>query len=120
MFAVFLGLWTWKLLEPYPVPESLAGRLGVDWKFYLSKTLHCGAYAFLTVLAMTLPLRRYWRWYFVGLLLLHGVGTEIGQLYVPNRYGSVRDVVIDWVGVGLGLLTCWVAARRFAATRAGG
>ncbi len=107
VFALVFGLWTWKLLEPTPIPESLGGRLG-DWKFYAAKLLHAGAYAFLTVLATTLPLPRYWRWYFVGLLALHGIATEIGQTFVPNRTGSVRDVVIDWVGIGLGLLT-WLA-----------
>ncbi|MBP3959161.1 VanZ family protein [Gemmata sp. G18] len=116
MFALFLGLWTWKLLEPIPVPEALVGRLG-DWKFYAAKLLHAGAYAFLTVLAVTLPLPRYWRWYFVGLLALHGGATEIGQTFVPSRTGSVRDVAIDWVGISLGLLTWFVMSGGRLAKR---
>ena len=63
------------------------------------------AYAFLTVLAATLPVRRPYFWAVVIVLAMHGVGTEIGQTYVPGRGGSKRDVAIDWVGVGLGLLT---------------
>lgn len=107
-FALFLGLWTWKLLEPNPVPEELSARLTGDWRFYAAKSLHAGAYAFLTVLAVALPVPRYWRWYFLGLLALHGAATEIGQTFVPNRTGSVRDVLIDWAGVLLGLLAWWL------------
>ena len=107
VFAVFLGLWTWKLLEPNPVPESLSAQLSVfspgDWRFWAAKSLHVGGYVFLTILAITLPVPRYWKWYFVGLLALHGVATEIGQTFVSNRFGSVRDVLIDWFGIGLGV-----------------
>ncbi len=107
LFAVVLGLWTWKLLEPNPVPPRLA--LG-DWQFWAAKALHVGAYAFLAVFAATLPVARRWRWYLVGLLALHGAATEIGQTFVPNRSGSVRDVLIDWCGIGLGLLFYFLAS----------
>lgn len=106
-FAAVLGLWTWKLLEPNPVPPSLA--LG-DWQFWAAKALHVGVYAFLTLLAVTLPVPRHWRWFFVGLLALHGAATEIGQTFVPNRSGSVRDVLIDWLGIGLSVLVWFVAS----------
>lgn len=113
VFAAFLGLWTWKLLEPSPVPEALTAELGADWRFVLAKALHATAYAFLTVLAFALPVARRWHWLLVGLLALHGAATEIGQTFVPNRSGSVRDVFIDWAGVALGALACyWV--RRLA------
>ena len=122
VFFTFLGLWTWKLLEPYPVPESIRNEISDDVKFWLGKSLHAGAYAFLTVLAAFLPdglgrhgpqagpRRPFGRssfWAVVAGLAVHGVGTEIGQLFVPNRTGSVRDVLIDWSGIGLGLLVLW-------------
>ena len=103
---VFLGLWTWKLLEPNPVPEAVSARLKGDWRLLAAKSLHVGAYAFMTVLAVSLPVSGYWRWFLVVLLALHGVATEIGQTFVPGRGGSARDVLIDWAGVGLGVL-CW-------------
>ena len=59
-----------------------------DLKFWLAKALHVGGYAFLTVLAAWLPLRRPYFWGVVGFLALHAVGSEIGQTYV--RTGTAR------------------------------
>jgi VanZ family protein len=110
-FLVLLGLWTWKLLEPQPVPEAVSQELGIDLQFALAKTLHAGAYAFLTVLAGLLPFRRPYFWALAAALALHGVGTEIGQTYVPNRHGCVRDVLIDWAGIAAGLGFLWLTGR---------
>lgn len=114
IFLVFLGLWTWKLLEPYPVPEDLRDGLEkAGLSFIAAKCLHAAGYAFLTVLAFTLPVPRRWNWILVVFLMLHGVGTEIGQTFVPNRTGRIRDALIDWLGIGLGLGAV-LAWRRFA------
>jgi VanZ family protein len=110
VLLTFLGLWTWKLLEPYPVPEIVSAQLQGEVRFVAAKGLHACGYGFLALLAVTLPVRNEWRWCFAALLALHGVGTEIGQTYVPNRTGSVRDVLIDWAGVALGVLV-WQTAR---------
>ena len=117
VFLTFLGLWTWKLLEPHPVPEEISERLErAGLSFVAAKSLHAGSYAFLAILAATLPVPRRWRYFLVGLLVWHGVATEIGQTYVPNRSGNVRDVLIDWFGVTLGLLALrwWNARSRNA------
>jgi VanZ family protein len=106
VLLTFLGLWTWKLLEPYPVPEELTAQMTETMKFAAAKSLHAVGYGFLTLLAVTLPVPRYWQWFFVGLLALHGVMTEIGQTFVPNRHGSPRDVLIDWCGIALAV-TVW-------------
>lgn len=104
-FVVVLSLWTWKLLEPYPIPEEISeGLAKLGLQFAAAKSLHVVGYAFLTILAITVPLPTHWRYFLVGLLALHGVATEIGQRFVPNRTGSVRDVLFDWCGVALGLL----------------
>jgi VanZ family protein len=110
VLLVFLSLWTWKLLEPHPVPDAVVEQLG-DLKLLAAKSLHACAYAFLAVLAVSLPVPSYWRWYLAGLLAFHGVATEIGQTFVPGRTGSVRDVLIDWTGVGAGLLV-WRKIRH--------
>ncbi|HSQ56764.1 MAG TPA: VanZ family protein [Gemmata sp.] len=112
VFLVFLGLWTWKLLEASPVPESLTHGWSLDLKFIASKILHVSAYGFLTLLAAWLPVRRLYFWGVVGVLMLHAIGTEIGQCYVPNRSGSVRDVCLDWFGIGLGLAFLQISGLR--------
>lgn len=114
IFLVFLGLWTWKLLEPYPVPEDLRDGLErAGLSFIAAKSLHAAGYAFLTILAFTLPVPKRWRWFLVLLLAWHGVATEIGQSFVPNRTGRVRDVLIDWLGIGLGLLAVRAWPRSY-------
>ena len=41
----------------------------------------------------------------VVFLILHGVLSEVGQATMDlGRHGRVRDVVIDWAGVGVGAL----------------
>lgn len=109
VFLIVLALWTWKLLEPSPVPDEISERLArFGLKFAAAKSLHLVLYAILTILAITLPIPRRGRYFLVGLLVWHGVATEIGQRFVPNRTGTIRDVLIDWCGIALGLLvTMW-------------
>lgn len=107
LFAALLAVWTWKLVEPNPLPAALEQGLPGDWRFWLSKLAHAGVYALLAVVG-----RQGWgprgRQVVVLVLLLHAVGTELAQTYVPNRHGSVRDVVIDWFGIVMGTLAeCW-------------
>jgi VanZ family protein len=111
VFVFFLGVWTYELLAENPVPESVSRAIPDEWKFWLAKGLHVVAYAVLTVLAGLLPVPRVYFWLVVAFLVLHGVGTEVGQRYVANRHGSLRDVILDWAGVGLGLLALWVLKR---------
>ena len=118
IFVPTLVVWTWKLLEPNPVPEPVLNILSV-WDFlpYLAaKLLHGGGYAFLTVLAWVVVPNR-WRWAAVGFLLLHGAGSELLQHVMPfNRTGKLTDVLIDWVGVAVGVLAARWADRRFGTT----
>jgi VanZ family protein len=104
LFVFILSLWTYELLAENPVPESVARAIPDEWKFWLAKGLHVAAYAFLTVLAAQLPVPRVYFWLVVMLLVLHGIATEVGQTYVAGRHGSLRDVLLDWSGVGIGLL----------------
>jgi VanZ family protein len=111
VFLFFLGLWTWELLAENPVPESVSRAIPNEWKFWLAKGLHVAAYAFLTVLAWLLPVPRVFFWLVIAGLVLHGIGSEFGQTFVPGRSGSTRDVLLDWGGIGLGLLVLWLFRR---------
>jgi len=104
-FAVALAVWTWKLLEPNPVPAPIRDLLGFwDWlPFLAAKALHVSGYAFLTITGQLAVVRRH-RLTVAALLIAHGVATEIGQTYVPNRHGCIRDVLIDAAGVAAGTL----------------
>lgn len=115
-FLVLLGIWTWKLLEPHPVPESVIQEIPEGMNFWLAKSLHAGVYAFLTVFSALLPIRRGYFLVIVAALALHGAGTEIGQTYVPSRHGCVRDVIIDWAGIAAGLLFLWGAGYGWRLT----
>jgi hypothetical protein len=116
VFAVFLGLWTWKLLEANPVPETLTQGWSLDLKFLASKVLHVAAYGFLTLLAAWLPVSQTrFRWV-IALLMMHAIVTEIGQSYVPNRHGSPIDVGFDWLGIALALALLWIIRRPSSAT----
>jgi hypothetical protein len=113
VFTVLLSLWTWKLVSPVPVPDEL--RSGLDaagLSYAAAKTLHLSGYALLAALAGTLPVPRYWRAFLIGLLVLHGVATEVAQTFVPNRTGKASDVLIDWIGIALGALAAQVWNRR--------
>lgn len=103
IFVFFLGLWTWELLAEKPVPDSVMRLIPVEWRFWLAKGLHVFGYAFLTVLASTLPVSRKFFWGVIAMLVVHGIATEYGQSFVSTRTGSFRDVMLDWAGVVLGI-----------------
>ena len=102
--VLFLG-WTVALLVPIPgqAVELLGGQ---DNAFYFGKLLHCGVYTVLTLLACFLPLSSRGRIALIVTLLAHGWITEYFQQFV-QRGSSVRDAIIDNVGVLLGLALRW-------------
>jgi hypothetical protein len=105
VFVVSLFIWTWKLIEPFPVPEELIGDLSLDLRFILAKILHGCSYAYLAFLSLTLPMTSRWHLALIGFLALHGVGTEIAQAVLPhNRHGCIQDVLIDWTGITAGTI----------------
>lgn len=112
-FAIALTAWTIALLSPVP-HQSAQEVLGGDWQVFLfGKGLHIGVYAALTVLGGTaVRFGRRWGWVLPG-LLLHGSLIEVIQPHV-GRTGSVRDVGLDAIGIGLGglVVLAWRSLRR--------
>lgn len=112
-FAALLALWTWKLVEPNPFPAVQAALSFWDWLPYAAaKSLHAGAYGFLTLFALWLARRAPWSRVAVAGMALHGVGTEVAQTYVPGRHGCIQDVLIDWSGVAAAALLWRWRGRR--------
>jgi VanZ family protein len=106
VWLLLLAAWTVALLRPEPV--QLANEvLPPQMEFPLSKVLHVTAYAVLAGLVGLLrPLGRY-RWLLLAFLSFHGMATEYLQRFVPMRGPSVRDVLLDHVGIVLGVLLTW-------------
>lgn len=108
LFWPALAVWTWKLVEPNPVPEAVGDWLDAPGKFLVAKTLHFSGYAFLTfVLAIWVPPRRRPLVLAFTLMLFHGVASELIQTMVPNRSGRAVDVMIDWAGILTGVIFGW-------------
>jgi hypothetical protein len=108
-WVVWLGLvavWTVGLLTPNP-DRAVRDVLPPQALFPAAKALHVSAYAFLAALAAWLPLRGPLRGLPVAFLALHGAATEFLQQFVPTRTASVRDVLLDLAGIGLGLILSW-------------
>ena len=110
LFFGLVGLWTYLLVMPDPIP-AVKNEVPLDWRFLAAKCLHASAYAGLAVLMMFLPVPANFahviRPALIGFLLLHGVGTEVAQTYVPGREGCIRDALIDWGGVAAGIALTW-------------
>jgi len=103
IFLAFLLAWTIALLSPVP-NESARRTLGSDfWVFVFGKGLHISAYAFLTVLGGTVERFGGKRRFVPLALVLHGATTEFFQQFV-GRTASVRDVLLDAMGILIGCL----------------
>ena len=107
VFITAIAVFTWKLLQPQPIPVDILRGMS-SWSavlpFLVAKAAHLFGYAFLTVVGGLVSPRRWWRNAIVIGLLLHAVGTEIGQTFVPNRTGKFTDVMIDTFGVAIGVV----------------
>jgi hypothetical protein len=103
LWGLLLALWTAALLRPEP-PKVSEAILPMEWRFWAAKGLHVSAYAFLACTGGWLAPTWRARWCLWAALLAHAALTEVGQLYVPGRSGSVVDVGINATGLTLGAL----------------
>ena len=115
LFAPLLVAWTWKLLEPYPLPETVEAAFSFSGtaRFIAAKTLHASVYSALAwLVTVGAPTRRWW-FAGLGLLVAHAAGTEIAQhLMAVGRTGKVTDVLIDLAGISLGVLVAQVLSAE--------
>ncbi|MFO0849561.1 MAG: hypothetical protein U0871_13540 [Gemmataceae bacterium] len=110
-FWPLLAVWTWKLLEPYPVPEGVREYFGL-WQFLAAKTLHFVGYATLAGLAWLQATTYRGRVLAVAAVVAHGGLTELLQHLLPfNRYGCWRDTGLDAAGALTGALVTYLVWR---------
>jgi hypothetical protein len=97
--------WAGLIFALSSVPDLGTGLGG--WDLTLRKLAHAGEYAVLGALLLR-ALRRGVPAFALG--VAYAISDEVHQHFVPGRRGAPLDVLIDAVGVGLGVL----AWRRFA------
>ena len=111
-FIAILIAWTIALLVPVPKKTAAVVLGGEDPMFWFGKCLHIGAYTFLTVLGIALPLTQKQRLWLLAGFVFHGAATEFLQQFV-ERGASVRDVILDSIGVVIGWgVWSWALPRR--------
>lgn len=116
-YLALLAVWTWLLLKPQPVPESLIGGVALfdpEMLFFLlAKATHFSVYAGFAFLGGWLVPSQRGRLWLAVILILHGIASEIGQMvgaahFDSKRHGCIRDMLIDAAGVAVGM---WLTQR---------
>ena len=118
--AALLLIVSWALLSPDPFATIRHTRLS----FLQSVSdvfLHCTAYMVFSAACCSLlgcsPDTRL-RYLILGLLIVHAIGTELLQLYMPNRTCDGLDALANLCGIALGQLLASWALKQAAAVRA--
>jgi VanZ family protein len=105
IWGLFCVVWTLALVMP--IPSGAPGPTDPAERKLLAKSLHVLAYLLFTVLTGWLQAPARYRVLLLFALMAHGTVTELIQLAVPSRTGSLIDVGIDHLGVLLGVLIGW-------------
>lgn len=101
-------LWTTALLIPVPSVSPLEiNNYRIDLKFVLGKTLHLSVYAALTFLSGMLKVSSRYRWLLMFFLMGHASLTEFLQSLESERTGQLTDVLLNQIGICVGMLLSW-------------
>ncbi|MFQ5867294.1 MAG: VanZ family protein [bacterium] len=100
-----VGLWCGTIFYLSSLP-NLATPWGT-WDIILRKIAHITEYGILAFLiwraifhSIKINLSKTYAWS-GALSLLYGISDEIHQSFVPTRQGSIYDILIDGLGIGL-------------------
>src|SRR5579871_3063410 len=109
LWCVFVAVWTGLLLMPAgPVLGLLTRWEFIEaHKYLLAKSLHVAAYAVMTILTGSLQFPARIRWLPIFFLMAHATLTEILQLRIEGRTGTLYDVGYDEFGIALGIALSW-------------
>jgi VanZ family protein len=101
-----VAVWAGLIFVLSSIPDLGTGLGG--WDLVLRKIGHAAEFAVLGAL-LTRALGAAWLAFALG--VLYAVSDEVHQLFVPGRTGSALDVVLDALGVAVGVLV-WRRLRR--------
>lgn len=111
LWVIWIGsliVWTVALLIPIPSDYPLEiESYRIDLKLALGKTLHLGVYALLTMLTGLLKVNPRYRWLLMFFLMAHASFTEFLQSLGTSRTGQLTDVLLNHLGIALGMLISW-------------
>lgn len=109
LWVGFTVCWSAALLTPGGVIDATTGIENPKVHFTLAKALHVLAYAGFTALTAWLRLPFLYRWLMLLFLIGHAALGEYLQWSFPllGRTGSVRDVLLDWTAIAIGLAASW-------------
>jgi len=109
-----VGLWCGVIFYLSSLP-NLATPWGT-WDIILRKGAHITEYGILAFLvwraifhSIKIDLSKTYAWS-GAISLLYAVSDEIHQIFVPTRHGSIYDILID--GLGIGLMVCFLIVRK--------
>jgi VanZ family protein len=107
IWAGYVTAWTAALLVPVPV-EPDTGLRSPAVLFVFAKFVHLSAYALLAVLTGWLRAPGKYRWLLLAFLPAHAALTEFLQWLLPTgRTGCIQDVLLDLVGISVGMALSW-------------
>jgi len=121
--AGWAGFLTFVATNPHPPVPSSSPPLGLSWGF----AAHFGGY-FVLAFLLTLLVeavrggRGAWPWAPAAagaVAALHGGVMEVAQLWIPGRFASVQDGLVNVLGAAMGALLAWclIVATRQALAR---
>ena len=116
----------WLILSGFWVPLVFATYAafapeGVPMPFQVTDILlHAGAFTYLTASLWFAHHSADQGWKPAAWMLAYGIAIELVQSFEPTRSAELKDVLVDVVGILLGLgLYRWVVSRVFATAKRG-
>jgi len=109
-----VGLWCGAIFYLSSIP-NLATPWGT-WDIILRKIAHISEYGILAFLiwraifhSIRINLSKTYAWS-GAFSFIYAISDEIHQIFVPTRHGSILDILID--GIGIGLMLCFLIVRK--------
>jgi hypothetical protein len=101
VWIVYAVGWTFALLSPFSI-EARDAFVPEEFAFGLGKLLHIVAYAGFVVVSSRLDARLW----LLAVVFVHAPVVEYLQRFT-YRTSQLMDVVLDWIGVGIGFALTW-------------